>query len=99
MLRAVHPQTCPERSRRIPQKDAPRRTQRTRELAKENSLRSLRSLRFIPSRHSSLGTCHRDAGTRRFNSSNQFSTTLICVRASACSVGLIIKKRPSGATS
>ena len=40
-------------------------------------------------------------GTRRFNSSNQFSTTLICVgAASACSLGLSIRKRwPSGDTS
>src|SRR5882762_1916083 len=40
-------------------------------------------------------------GTRRFNSSNQFSTTLICVgAASADSLALSIRKRwPSGDTS
>jgi len=40
-------------------------------------------------------------GTRRFSSSNQFSTTLICVGAEAsCWFGLSIKKRwPSGETS
>ena len=41
------------------------------------------------------------AGTFCFSSSNQFSTTLICVGAAcACSVGLSIRKRwPSGDTS
>src|SRR5467141_4919408 len=41
------------------------------------------------------------AGTRRFNSSNQFSTTLICVGVvSADSLALSIRKRwPSGDTS
>src|SRR6266568_8387892 len=41
------------------------------------------------------------AGTLRFSSSNQFSTTLICVGdAAPCSLGLSIKKRwPSGDTS
>jgi hypothetical protein len=40
-------------------------------------------------------------GTRRFNSSNQFSTTLICVGAApVCSLGLSIRERwPSGETS
>src|SRR5713101_1793300 len=40
-------------------------------------------------------------GTFCFNSSNQFSTTLICVGAAgACSLGLSIRKRwPSGDTS
>ena len=40
-------------------------------------------------------------GTFWFNSSNQFSTTLICVGAAcACSMGLSIRKRwPSGETS
>ncbi len=40
-------------------------------------------------------------GTRRFSSSNQFSTTLICVGAEAsCWFGLSIKKRwPSSETS
>ncbi len=40
-------------------------------------------------------------GTRRFNSSNQFSTTLICVGAACAeSLGLSIRKRwPSGDTS
>jgi hypothetical protein len=32
-------------------------------------------------------------GTLRFNSSNQFSTTLICVAEEACSVGLTIRNR------
>jgi len=36
-------------------------------------------------------------GTFCFSSSNQFSTTLICVRPAACSTGLSIRKRwPSG---
>jgi len=40
-------------------------------------------------------------GTRRFNSSNQLSTTLICVgAATSCSLGLSIKNLwPSGETS
>jgi hypothetical protein len=39
-------------------------------------------------------------GTFCFNSSNQFSTTLICVAAAACSVALTIRNRwPSGDTS
>lgn len=44
---------------------------------------------------------HFPVGTRRFSSSNQLSTTLICVGADCvCSVGLSIRKRcPSGATS
>src|SRR5206468_4259330 len=38
--------------------------------------------------------------TRRFRSSNQLSTTLICVAASSFSLGLIITSRwPSGVTS
>ena len=32
-------------------------------------------------------------GTRRFRSSNQFNTTLICVAAGSCSLALIIRKR------
>ena len=58
--------------------------------------------RIVRSRmHYSLLTTHRPAGTRRFNSSNQFSTTLICVGAEVWdSTGLSIRKRwPSGLTS
>src|SRR5207253_877457 len=40
------------------------------------------------------------AGTFCFNSSNQFSTTLICAAACTCSFALTIRKRwPSGDTS
>lgn len=40
------------------------------------------------------------AGARRFNSSNQFCTTLICVLETARPTSLIIRKRwPSGETS
>ena len=43
---------------------------------------------------------HLPGGARRFRSSNQFSTTLICVLEVARSVSLTIKKRwPSGDTS
>ena len=50
--------------------------------------------------HSSLVTRHCFTGTRRFSSSNQFSTTLICVGAGCSSLALIIRKRwPSGETS
>src|SRR6266849_6030859 len=47
------------------------------------------------------GLLHLPAGTRRFNSSNQLSTTLICVGdVSAESMDLSIRKRwPSGETS
>ena len=51
--------------------------------------------------HHSLLTTHRPEGTRRFNSSNQFSTTLICVGAPASCppADLIITNRwPSAAT-
>ena len=39
-------------------------------------------------------------GTRRFNSSNQFCTTLICVAACSCSLAFTIRNRcPSAETS
>src|ERR1700681_646170 len=44
--------------------------------------------------HETVSIPHFPTGTRRFNSSNQFSTTLICVGASsACSTNLSMRKR------